>query len=330
MKSIIFIAPYFGKFPPHFDLWLRSCKENLSIHWLIITNDHSEHPYPSNVRVKYTTFPEFIEMIEERVGFTVYASSPYKLCDIKPLYGYIMQDEIREYDYWGHCDSTDTIFGDLRGFFTDEALDGADKIMFLGHMTLYRNTDEVNERFWLSRELGKPVEKILQSSENHQYDEFNSCGINAIYWAKGFSMKRMDSMIYDISAGRHAFQRICYDEEFHVVSQKKVPTIIYWNKGKLYALSIMNHEIKQHEFGYVHFQKRKMECDLPFDTDRFFIIPNRFVDIESIGIELSDSKALKEYMRKVSRDKLFYKPWLIGKFNAAKYYMKKIMGKYDL
>ena len=80
--------------------------------------------------------------------FSIYLDHPYKLCDYKPAYGYIFAEYAHGYDYWGHCDMTDCIFGNLRKFLSDDFLSGADKFMFLGHMTLYRNTDEINRRIF--------------------------------------------------------------------------------------------------------------------------------------------------------------------------------------
>ena len=42
-------------------------------------------------------------------------NSPYKLCDYKPVYGLIFDEDLQDYDFWGHCD-VDLIFGDIRKF----------------------------------------------------------------------------------------------------------------------------------------------------------------------------------------------------------------------
>ena len=41
-----------------------------------------------------------------------------KLCDYKPAYGLIFEDELIGYDYWGFCD-TDILLGDIYQFLED-------------------------------------------------------------------------------------------------------------------------------------------------------------------------------------------------------------------
>ena len=38
--------------------------------------------------------------------------SPYKLCDLKPAYGYIFNNLLKDFDYWGYSD-LDLLFGNL-------------------------------------------------------------------------------------------------------------------------------------------------------------------------------------------------------------------------
>ncbi len=330
MKSIVFIAPFFGKYPNHFNMWLKTCEYNASINWLIYTDDHGDYKYPKNVIVNYCSYAEFIGKIESRLGFSIYDASPYKLCDVKPLYGFVFEENIKEFDYWGFCDSTDTFYGDLRSFLTDEVLESADKFMFLGHMTIFKNTVEVNKRFWQSEELGLPIKKILQSPENHQYDEFNEAGINQIYWKMGYPMRRMDEMIYDISSMRYSFQRSSYDDNYVHFYSRHVPMIFQWKNGKLFALLIEDGSLKRKEIGYVHFQKRYIKCDVFGDVDEFFLVPNAIVDGKTISKEIENERDLIKYIRNVSKDKLFYYPWFKGKYKAGLYHIKKILGKYNL
>ena len=54
-KKIVFICPYFGNFPEHFNLWLRSCGKNDDCRWVIYTDDERKFDFPSNVIVNYCT-----------------------------------------------------------------------------------------------------------------------------------------------------------------------------------------------------------------------------------------------------------------------------------
>lgn len=111
MKSIVLILPYFGKFNEYFSLFLNSCKYNKTINWLIYTDDKRQFSYPPNVKVIYCTFSDFKKRIERNFQFNISLDAPYKLCDFKPAYGEALQQDIEEFNFWGHCDC-DLIFGD--------------------------------------------------------------------------------------------------------------------------------------------------------------------------------------------------------------------------
>ena len=143
---VIFIIPYFGILPNYFDLWLKSCEYNPNFNWLIITDDKREFNYPKNVSVIYKSFSEVKIYIEGKFDFKICLERPHKLCDYKPAYGYIFNDLINDYDFWGYCD-LDCIFGNLSKYITKEMLEKYDKIFSLGHMTLYRNNKYINSLF---------------------------------------------------------------------------------------------------------------------------------------------------------------------------------------
>ena len=146
MFRIGYLLPYFGNLPKGFDLWLLTCQANPSIDWLIFTDDRTKYNYPENVKVKYISYDAFKKRIVDYFDFPVVIDRPWKLCEFRPAYGEIFSHELREYDFWGHCD-TDLIWGDIRNFITDDILEKYDKIGFQGHSTLYRNTPEVNSRY---------------------------------------------------------------------------------------------------------------------------------------------------------------------------------------
>lgn len=315
-KKIVFICPYFGTLPEYFPLWLKSCKKNHTIDWIIITDDKASYEYPENVRVYYCSFRKFAAYIRKKTGFASSIKYPYKLCDYKPVYGKIMEDQIRGYDFWGHCDM-DTVFGDLRKFFTEEILCSCDKLMFLGHMTLYRNTSKVNNRYLLSAGLGRLSEEILTHSENQQFDEFSRYGINRIYQVHRFPMKRMDAMYADISPLRYAFMLSKYDENYKQYYEPFQPRVFEWIDGQLFDCTVKTSgQIRKREIGYVHFQKRKMENHVNISADRFYIIPSGFAE--------ADGNLTAADIQKFSKDKVFYVPFFKLKFKAFQYRLTHI------
>lgn len=282
MFSIVFICPYFGQLPKNqFPLWLKSCKNNPTINWLIFTDDKTHYDYPKNVKVNYIEFEDFKKQIQKKFSFPLQIERPYKLCDFRPAYGYIFPEYIRNYDFWGYCDISDTILGQLRNFFTDENLSQADKILQSGHMTLYRNTKEVNSRFMLKANKSLPLESILGVKESKIFDEFSEFGINYIYKDNHYPIKVIDNMYMDIVPFSLNFRICCVNEDFSFYLPDKKGRCFIWEQGKLYAYEMIAEKLHKQEIGYVHFQSRRMINKVPDSADSFFIIPNKFIPASS-------------------------------------------------
>ena len=97
MKKILYIIPYFGKFPTLFPLWLESCRYNPTINWIIFTDDKTVYNYPDNIEVIYTTFREIRKKTQELYDFPISLEKPYKLCDYRVAYGDIFSNYIDRY-----------------------------------------------------------------------------------------------------------------------------------------------------------------------------------------------------------------------------------------
>jgi hypothetical protein len=312
MKSITFICPYFGKLPEaQFPLWLQSCAYNPSIKWIIFTDDTTEYDYPTNVEKVQVSFEWLKKYIQSKFEFKVSLDTPYKLCDFKPTYGYVFKDYLQDSDYWGYCDISDTIFGNLRKFLTDNVLT-SDKVMFLGHMTLYRNSKSINSAFMNSEKCGKPIERILGVAENMAFDENPMYGIRKIFKILGYSSYRVDKMYDDISPLRYAFQLSCYDQDYKQYYKKKVPIIFEWRNGSLYEFSLKEGELIKRELGYVHFQKRKMNnLFKKKDVRQFLIVPNKFIE----NNKMITTRSVEDY----GKDRMFYYPFFKLKWDALIY-----------
>ena len=68
MKKILFIIPYFGKFPNYFQLFLNSCEYNSEYNWVIITDNKEEYNYPKNVKIINKSFEE----LKEEIQFSIF------------------------------------------------------------------------------------------------------------------------------------------------------------------------------------------------------------------------------------------------------------------
>lgn len=274
-KSIVFIIPYFGEFNNYFQLFLNSCRFNSDINWLIYTDCKKKYDYPKNVQVKYTTFKEIQERFQNKFDFKISLNKPYKLCDFKVTYGYVFQEDIKDYDFWGHCD-IDMIFGDIRKFYTDELLEKFEKIGFFGHCSIFKNTSEINELF-KSRINGEEIyKKVYSSDEGYAFDEEFHDSINDIFvnQQRKVCFEEFQANIYTKSSNfrltKYNFETKKYEIE------KKQKAFFIFDRGKILRV-YKNGDIK--EFLYIHMQARKMKVNNN-DSDYYKIIPNSFDDIE--------------------------------------------------
>lgn len=112
MRKAAFIIPFFGKFNNFFQLFLNSCGKNKDYDWIIFTDDKTNYQYPSNLIVNYTTFEKIKSLFQTKFKSKISLDRPYKLCDFRPMYGYLFQEYLKDYKFWGHCD-TDMLFGDI-------------------------------------------------------------------------------------------------------------------------------------------------------------------------------------------------------------------------
>lgn len=271
MYRIVYIIPYFGKMRNDFNIWLKSCSYNNTIDFLIFTDDHNDYNYPANVYVKYIALAELKLQIEEKLGFNIAMSHPYKFCDLKPAYGDIFSDYISEYDFWGHCD-TDLIWGDIRTFITDEILSKYEKIGFLGHSTLYKNTKEINLRYRISIDgCETNYKKVFQNEQGFHFDE-------------GFMNKLYKTYNWPLYSGVHFADLTEYRYNFFLTNIKKELNhsrqIFVWEKGHLLRYYLHGHKIYKDEFMYIHFLKRNMALDvnLTIIADKLIIYPNIITD----------------------------------------------------
>ena len=151
MPRIGFIMPYFGAWPFWLPFFIESCRTNPSVDWLFYTDCPPISDCPPNVHIIPISYQAYCKRISTQLGITFDQPNPYKLCDIRPAFGYIHKDELHEYDFWAFGD-IDLVWGNLRAYFTAERL--AQKDLFStharrisGHCCLLRNVPHIREAF---------------------------------------------------------------------------------------------------------------------------------------------------------------------------------------
>ena len=244
-----------------------------------------------------TTLQQVEKLAQIKTGFhTLRIARPYKLCDYKPMYGEIFQDDLSSYDFWGYCDS-DLLLGDLRAFFTTETLNKYDKLLPLGHLSLYKNNPLVNSRWRL--EGGRfPLQDVISQPENFAFDEWY--GIYSIYEHHKFSFDKRVTNLGVIYALNSRFQLVSRSSDKYAKTSPDYPhQLFYWEEGKVLRAYWQDKKVKTDEFIYIHFFKRSFpspELSKISKCKRIFCTPKRFILSDAIEpISLKQIKALNPY-----------------------------------
>ena len=242
--------PYFGSWPLWFPLFLESCRLNPSIDWLFFTDCGTPENVPKNVRIVPMTFRDYCARVSTTLGIEFSPENPYKLCDIRPAFGYIHQIEIKRYDFWAFGD-IDLIYGNLRHYFTDERLSKSDLLAthsrrISGHCCLLRNNQKIREAF---RRI--PEWEVLLSDPKHRaVDEgaFSKIFLRHKDWPRWLakiaslfnSLRRRAEFIeaYSTPGARIPW----------TTGNKTFPRYWYWDNGRL-----TNDIDNDREFPYFHF-----------------------------------------------------------------------------
>ena len=240
---MLLINPYYGKWPVWLPAFLLSCKANPDVFWLIPTDCDIPADAPDNVIFVKSSLAQLSQQASEATGLDIAMQRPYKLNDIRPLFGKIFSKELEGYDFWGHCD-IDVIFGDIRSFITDDILENHDVISarqnnIAGHFTLYRNCEQINSLY-----ASHPIyEDAFLKLESYYFDEV---GMTEVIKKKQNDGENIRVYWPDYLLN---FKQPREQKPSHV---PKVLNHWLWKKGKLFELGDKGGEIM-----YLHFMTWK-------------------------------------------------------------------------
>lgn len=275
MTKIAIIIPYFGKLPNTFPFFLQSCKNNKDIDFLVVTDLFDSKSATENIKIVNVTFNELCDRIQKLFDFKICLPTPYKLCDYKPLYGHIFENELKNYDFWGYCDA-DLIFGNLRKFITEDLLQKYDRIFDRGHFSLYRNNKKMNLLYKSCSNF--PI--AFQYPEIFIFDESYYEGINKTCMDLKISFFRERLSIFDVNPSKFSFRNLNDNKKNNVYFQLRNETL----------LSINIKDKKKNEWIYAHFQKRKFKIDSNCDVNNFYIVPNCYCSNKKLEEHLKNQK----------------------------------------
>lgn len=296
MKSkVALVLPYFGKFPNYFSLFLKSVELNPDFDLLLVTDlDCSGYRLPTNVRLVNMTFDEVRQRVFQRIDKRFPLDAVYKLCDCKPCYGLIFAEELKSYDYWGHCDA-DMLFGDLSLYITDDLLTRYDKLFTHGHFVLYRNCDRINRLALDYRDAPCGLDFAMSSKLACYFDEVGMANI-----AKLASLRVYDNPAFADITPKHdelTLAPIC--SVGNIADQR-----FYWKNGHV----VREAGSSTTEFMYIHLQKRRMEVHVSPGSMNWEIVNHGFYDHGSAPHEIPGrfrSKINQELGFQLSRIKRF-------------------------
>lgn len=283
-STIILIIPYFGKLPAYFNTWLISAGANSTVDFLIFTDDETEFDFPSNVERVIWSFGKMKKLIQDKFEFEVCIEFPYKLCDFRPAYGEIFSEYIENYDFWGWCD-IDLIFGNIRKYITEEILSNYAVIFGGGHLSIYKNRDDINAFYRTLDPKGcMEYRDVFSSPQLMAFDEYamhNGGGMTAI-------LQRNDIEIYGksgIDTAADEFRARLYNKSIGYF-------YVFYKNGEVF---LCNKKMKVEQLLF-HFHTKKKYCEIEDDLNEncfYYLSPGKFkneiskefnIDIIKIGV----------------------------------------------
>lgn len=264
MNKIIILIPYFGKWPEWIELYFNSIERNSTIDFHFFTNCDSSISSSTNVFFHQMTFEEYKENAQNYLNVAINIPNPYKICDLRPFFGIIHQEIIKNYDFFGWTD-VDVLFGDIRSFYSDNILNqyevlSTHKTRLSGHLALLRNNEK-------HRTIGYKIYNWKQALQNPNFVGIDEHGItNALQMtlfdkiAEKFKFSK-DNLILNLI-------RKTKTTKHYFVEQYTTPfTPIPWLDGSVNSAQpeewyyekgvITNKRDKGRKFMYIHFMNFK-------------------------------------------------------------------------
>ena len=264
-KSILLIIPYFGQWPIWIELFADSIKRNPTVHFLIITDcEPAIFNDTLNVKVEKTTFFEYIQRFKLKLGSDIQIPNPYKICDLRPFFGIIHEEDIKGYDFFGWSD-VDILFGDIRRFYTNDILEkhevlSSHHVRLAGHFALLRNSTNY-------KQIGYKIHNWKSALQNPEF-----VGIDEHGMTNALTMTVFDKVSekFGLSKNKRVLNSIrkLKTRKFYFVEQHTTPfTLIPWIDGTVNSDqpnewfynqgSITNSRDGNRKFMYLHFMNFK-------------------------------------------------------------------------
>lgn len=322
MNEICLIVVYFGKMNNYFDLWLKTAEYNSTIDFLIVT-DQKICSTSKNIKIIDMSMNDFEALSQRKINTKIKISKPYKICDFKPAFGHILEDYLKNYAFWGHCD-LDIIWGDIRKFLSVYDYSKYDKFLDRGHLTIYRNINKVNKLYETVIPEEYNYKKIFLYQHNFLFDESplleKICNHNDLVVFNEPLSADIDTVY---TRFKHAFpgkveRTKNYDNQ-----------LFYYQEGHVYKSFETEGNIYTDEYAYIHLQKRKnltKENDL---HDSFYITNKGFFKKNKQDITIKEIMKYNNYPGRNFEDEEYLNYYKKGKKSRFKAKIENnFVGKY--
>lgn len=282
LHSIIILMPYFGEWPFWIDLFFESCKRNPTVNWHFLSDCGKLDTFPDNVTYQEISFKDYTLLVSNRLSINFDPKNAYKICDIRPAFGAIHEDIIKEYDFWGFGD-LDLVYGDLRTLYNKEHLGKHDlysnhATRISGHLCLIRNTEEMRNVF-------KKIPQWEEKFTNNQHLAVDEKAFSKLFVKhKNFprKLRKLFNVFYPLS--RKSYFVESYTTPNGCIAWRdgsyKFPKRWYWSNG-----SIKNDLDDESYYPYFHFAVWKKNDWIGNEFDRLENFdPNSIYEFSSGGI----------------------------------------------
>ena len=167
---VAMILPWYGAKPWYWPLFEASARRiGMDV---IVVAEKGFRVKDRNFRVVEMSLDEVRRRAEKVLGTGVNLTRGYKLCDLRPMYGVVFADILKDYDYWAYGDC-DVIYGRKFNDFLAKVADGDWDVATVqskwlsGPFTMLKNVPKINTLF----ERARDWRKTLGCSDNQIFDE---------------------------------------------------------------------------------------------------------------------------------------------------------------
>ena len=268
MKSIIVIFPHFGKLPPQYKMWRASALYNTDVDFLFFTDCNVESA--KNIMVHKMTFEDFRQIVQDKFDFPIVLNRPYKICDYRPAFAYILADYIKGYDFWGWGD-LDVVYGDIRHFVSDEILSHYKMISGFGHFSLYKNDEYTNTFFMKDVDGYVSYKEAFTQQRSMYFDEYEYKGFGDKWRGCHPDECWLEWPFDNVSKPKDSYHFNSYTRKWKQVIFEHIDNklfMIHFNKGKMEKIESL----------YAHFQMRSFMKDRVTDYRHFLVTPRAIID----------------------------------------------------